>query len=41
MTDPNIALIEYISKIGMDNDADFLREGMRILSQMLIELEAE
>jgi transposase-like protein len=41
MTDPNIALIEYISKIGMDNDVDFLREGMRILSQMLIELEAE
>jgi putative transposase len=41
MPAPNIALIEYISKIGMDNDADFLREGMRILSQMLIELEAE
>ena len=41
MTDPNIALIDYIGKIGMDNDADFLREGLRIISQRLIELEAE
>jgi len=41
MTDPNIALIDYIRKIGMDNDVDFLREGLRFLSQRLIELEAE
>jgi putative transposase len=41
MTDTTIALIDYIRKIGMDNDTDFLREGLRILSQRLIELEAE
>ena len=32
MTDTTIALIDYIRKIGMDNDVDFLREGLRILS---------
>lgn len=40
MTDPTIALKEYLSNIGLDNDADFLRQGMELLAQMMIEAEA-
>ena len=41
MTDPTIALKEYLINIGLNGDADFLRQGVELLSQMLIELEAE
>jgi transposase-like protein len=41
MTNPTIALKEYLINIGLDEDADFLREGLQLLSQMLMELEVE
>ena len=41
MTDPTIALKQYLSNIGLDGDIDFLRDSVRLLTQMLIELEAE
>ncbi len=41
MTDPTIALLDYLRKIGADLDGNFLREGVQLLTQMLIELEAE
>ena len=41
MADPTIALLEYLRKIGADLDGDFLREGAQLLTQMLIQLEAE
>ncbi|MFV2045548.1 MAG: IS256 family transposase [Anaerolineales bacterium] len=41
MTDPTIALLDYVRKIGADLDGDFLRESVQLLTQMLIELEAE
>jgi transposase-like protein len=40
MTDPTIALKEYLSNIGLESDADFLRQGMELLAQMMIEAEA-
>lgn len=40
MTDPTIALKEYLINIGLDNDADFLRQGAELMAQMLIEAEA-
>jgi len=41
MAEPTIALLDYLRKIGADLDGDFLREGAQLLTQMLIELEAE
>jgi len=41
MTDPTIALKQYLSNIGLEGDIDFLREAVRTLSQMLMELEVE
>jgi len=41
MTEATIALNEYLNKIGMEADSDFLRQAMKMLSQKLIELEAE
>ena len=41
MAEPTIALLDYLRKIGADLDGDFLREGVQLLTQMLIELEAE
>jgi len=41
MTEPTIALKEYLYNIGMDKDADFLRHGVEILSQLLMEAEVE
>ena len=41
MTDPTIALKEYLNNIGMNKDADFLRQGVEMLSQMLMEVEVE
>jgi transposase-like protein len=36
-----IGLAELLCKAQMDHDADFLREGVRILSQALMEMEVE
>jgi transposase-like protein len=41
MTDPTIALKEYLYNMGMNKDADFLRQGVEMLSQLLMELEVE
>jgi len=41
MTEVTIALKEYLYNIGMEKDADFLREGMELLSQLLMEAEVE
>jgi transposase-like protein len=41
MTDPTIALKEYLYNIGMKEDADFLRQGVELLSQLLMEVEVE
>ena len=41
MTDPTIALKQYLNNIGMQDDADFLRQGVELLSQMVMELEVE
>jgi len=41
MTAPTIALKEYLINIGLDSDADFLRQGLELLSQLLMEAEVE
>ena len=41
MTDPTIALKEYLINKGLAGEADFLRQSVELLSQMLIELEVE
>ncbi len=41
MTDPTIALKEYLINIGLEEDADFLQQGVQLLSQMLMEVEVE
>jgi putative transposase len=41
MTDATIALTEYLRKLGVEQDQDFLRESVRLMSQMLMELEVE
>lgn len=41
MTDTTMALKELLRKHKLDIDGDFLREGVQIMMQMLIELEAE
>ena len=41
MTDPTIALKQYLINIGLEKDADFLQQGLQTLSQMLMELEVE
>jgi putative transposase len=35
----SIDLLEALRKVGMDQDVDFLREGVRVLSQALMEAE--
>lgn len=40
MTDITMALMELLRKHELDIDGDFLREGVQLLMQMLIELEA-
>ncbi|MFH1084570.1 MAG: transposase [Chloroflexota bacterium] len=37
MTDPTMALMEYLGKFGLQLDTDLLREGLRLLIQSLIE----
>jgi len=39
MTEPTVALREYLRNLGADLDKDFLRESVRMMSQMLMELE--
>lgn len=41
MTNATIALQEYLRKLGMDQDKNFLQESVRIMSQMLMELEVQ
>jgi transposase-like protein len=47
MTDPIISrsaiaeMKQSLTKIGLDDDAEFLREGVQLLSQMLMEVEVE
>jgi transposase-like protein len=41
MTTATIALTEYLRKLGMDQDQDFLQESVRLMSQMLMELEVQ
>ena len=41
MTDPTIALKQYLINIGLQDDAGFLREGVELLSQTVKELEVE
>jgi transposase-like protein len=41
MTEPTIALKEYLYNLGMEKDADFLRQGVELLSQLLMEVEVE
>ena len=37
--DATMALMEYLGMIGMDEDVDFLREAVRVMTPALIELE--
>jgi hypothetical protein len=37
--DLRIALQELLRKAELDNDVDFLREGIRVMAQQLMELE--
>lgn len=39
MTDATMALMEYLSKFGLQIDSDFVREGLRVLIQSVIETE--
>lgn len=38
---PRIGLAELLRKAQMEHEADFLKEGMRLLSQALMEMEVE
>jgi putative transposase len=40
MTDPSEALLEYLRKVGMGLQPDFLREAIRVMSELLMDLEA-
>jgi transposase-like protein len=39
MAKPTIALLEYLRNTGMDVDSDFLREGIALLTHLLMEAE--
>jgi transposase-like protein len=39
MTEPIVALQEYLRNVGMELDGDFLREGIAVLTRLLMELE--
>lgn len=41
MTNLSMTLDEYLRKVGVDLDGDFLREGTRLLTQLAMELEVE
>lgn len=40
MAKDSFSLLDWLRKMGMDKDADFLRESVQMLAQMLIEAEA-
>ena len=40
MADPTMALMEYLRKVGLEPDEGFLQEGLRQLTQTVMELEA-
>lgn len=37
MTEATSAFLEYVRNMGKEEDADFLREGIRVLTQALME----
>ena len=39
MTEPSVALREYLRKVGIQLDGDFLREGIAVLTRLLMEWE--
>jgi hypothetical protein len=39
MTDPTVALWEYLGKFGLQLDDDLIREGVRAVIQAVIEAE--
>lgn len=39
MTEPIVSLQEYLRNVGMDVDADFLREGISLLTRLLMDME--
>ncbi len=39
MAKATIAFLEYLCKMGMDQDKDFLQKSVRLMSQMLMEME--
>lgn len=41
MADPTMTLLEYLRKMGVDLDGDFLSQGTQLLAQLAVELEAE
>jgi putative transposase len=41
MAEQNMTLIEYLGKLGLDSNLDFLRESVRLMSQLLMEAEVE
>jgi hypothetical protein len=41
MITATIALTEYLHKYGLEGNKGFLEESVRIMSQMLMELEVE
>jgi hypothetical protein len=41
MTEPTIALQEYLRKMGISEDKDFLKESIQVMSEMLMELEIQ
>ena len=41
MTNPTIALLEYLRKLDLDLDGDVLREMARVLTQKVMEMEVE
>jgi len=41
MTKSNMTLLEYLRKVGVDPEGDFLQAGAQLVAQLAIELEAE
>jgi hypothetical protein len=41
MTDPTSALLEYLRQVGAGLDPDFLREAVRVMSALLMEIEVK
>ena len=41
MAEQSMTLVDYLRKLGLDSDCDFLRESVRLMSQLLMEAEVE